>query len=92
MGDVDAVLAELDHEGEGAKLGLVVRVDETNEPLLGFSPSSLAEVALAGVGGCGWRVQGGLRGVAVVAHFMFGLFMCGVDVVAARHFLFFMVA
>ena len=51
MGDVDAVLAELDHEGESAKLGLVVRVDEADEPLFGFSPSSFAEEALAGSGG-----------------------------------------
>ena len=53
MGDVDAVLAELDHEGESAKLDLVVLVDEADEPLLGFSPSSFAEDGLAGAGGCG---------------------------------------
>ena len=50
MGDVDAVLAELDHESEGAKLDLVVLVDEADEALLGFSPSALAEEALTGAG------------------------------------------
>ena len=53
MGDVDAVLAELDHEGESAKLDLVVLVDEADEPLLGFSPSAFAEDGIAGAGGCG---------------------------------------
>ena len=51
MGDVDAVLAELDNECESPKLGLVVSVDEADEPLLGFPPSSLAEEALTGAGG-----------------------------------------
>ena len=57
VGDIDAALTKFDHEGESAELGLVVCVDEANEPLLGFSPSFLAEVALAGVGvHCGWSV------------------------------------
>ena len=90
--DVDAIFAELDHEGESAKLDLVVLVDEADEPLLGFLPSSLAEEALTGAGGGGRGVQGGLRGLAVAADFMFRLFVGGVDVVAALHFLFFVVA
>jgi len=53
MGDVDAVLAELDHEGESAKLDLVVLVDEADEPLLGFFPSAFVEDGIAGAGGCG---------------------------------------
>ena len=48
VGDVDAVLAELDLEGESAELSLIVQIDEADEPLLGFSPSSFAEEALAG--------------------------------------------
>ena len=50
MGDIDAVLAELDHEGELAEVGLVVLVDEADELHLGVSELSLAEDASAGEG------------------------------------------
>ena len=50
MGDVDAVGPELDPEGEGAELALVVQVDEPDELQLGLPELSLPEEALAVVG------------------------------------------
>ena len=50
VGDVDAALAELDHEGELAEVGLVVLVDEVDELALGVLELSLAEDASAGDG------------------------------------------
>ena len=48
VGDVDAALAELDHEGEPAEVGLVVLVDQVDELPLGVLELSLAEDASAG--------------------------------------------
>ena len=93
MGDVDGVLLELDHKGEGAELNLIVLIDEVDEPLLGFSPSFQSETALGGFGGCGGRgLQGELGGLARVTDFMFGLFVGGVNGLAVRRILFLMVA
>ena len=85
MGDVDGILLELDHKGEGAELNLVVLIDKVDEPLLGFSPSFKSETALGGFEGRGARgLQGELGGLANVTDFMFALFMIGVNGLAAR--------
>ena len=78
--------------GEAAEQHLVLGVEEGDEVALDGEELALAEPALAGVGGPGRGRNRGLGGLALVAHLVVGLFVVGVDCLAERHFLFFVVA